>query len=163
MTAPTDSPRIVWLVGNWAAREVGMQDVRWRQRLDNFRRAFATLERVDAGIGDRAPSDVERLALVQGFEFTHELAWNLLRDYLLERGNPTIAGSKDATRLAFQVGLLTDGELWMGMIVDRYLTSHTYEAELADAVAERVRHQYVPALRVLRDRFAELASEREAT
>lgn len=60
-------------------------DLRWRQRFDNFQRALLVLEQRD---------------LIQGFEFTHELAWNLLKDYLQHQGISGIIGSRDASRLA---------------------------------------------------------------
>ena len=60
-------------------------DLRWRQRFDNFQRALLVLE---------------QQGLIQGFEFTHELAWNLLKDYLQHQGISGIIGSRDASRLA---------------------------------------------------------------
>ncbi len=135
-----------------------MGDVRWQQRLDNYQRALATLERVVAGLGTATPGETERLAIIQAFEFTHELAWKVLKDFLRDQGFDGVVGSKDATRLGFAQGLLSSGEVWMAMIQARNLTSHTYEVETATEIAERVSREFLPAFRALALRMAGLAS-----
>ncbi|MFM7441215.1 MAG: HI0074 family nucleotidyltransferase substrate-binding subunit [Snowella sp.] len=75
---------------------------------------------------------------MQSFEYTHELAWNLLRDYLRDQRTQDIYGSRDATRIAFSVGLIEDGDSWMDMIKDRNQTSHTYNKVTAKAIAEKI-------------------------
>jgi len=112
-------------------------DLRWRQRFDNF--------------------ELEQQGLIQGFEFTHELAWNLLKDYLQYQGIEGIIGSRDATRLAFQSGLISDGESWMAMIKARNQSSHTYNLEQAQAIAQAVINRFAPLFGALRDRFAALS------
>ena len=62
--------------------ENDLEDVRWRQRFDSFERALATLERTAAALEGDAPTEIEQLALIQCFEFTHELAWKVCKDYL---------------------------------------------------------------------------------
>jgi nucleotidyltransferase substrate binding protein (TIGR01987 family) len=70
-------------------------------------------------------SELEQQGLVQGVEFTHELAWKV---YMEEQGVAGIIGSKNATREAFKNGLIDDGEAWMEMIKARNLSSHTFNA-----------------------------------
>ena len=109
-------------------------DVRWKQRLDNFSKAFAQFEK-GVAIGEkRTLSDLEKQGLIQAFEFTHELAWNVLNDYFSYQGASSITGSRDATREAFQKGLITDDEGWMEMIRSRNQTSHTYNQTTADEI-----------------------------
>ena len=56
-------------------------DIRWIQRLENFQRALATLQRaIDLG-HSRPLSELEEQGLIQAFEFTHELSWLLIRDF----------------------------------------------------------------------------------
>jgi nucleotidyltransferase substrate binding protein (TIGR01987 family) len=62
---------------------------------------------------ERDLSELEQQGLIQGFEFTHELAWNLLKDYLQYQGIEAITGSRDATRIAFRNGLISNGDTWM--------------------------------------------------
>ena len=71
--------------------------------------------------------ELEKQGLIQTFEFTHELAWNVMKDYFAWQGNPAITGSRDTAREAFQKGLIEDGEGWMEMIKSRNQTSHTYQ------------------------------------
>ena len=105
----------------------------------------------------RKLSNLEEQGLIQAFEFTHELAWNTLKDFLESRGaSPVIDGSRDATREAFVVGLLTDGEVWMNMIAHRNEWSHTYNQQTADAIAQAILTRYVAEFEIFQDRFSEL-------
>ena len=125
-------------------------DVRWRQRFDNFERALQVLER---GV------ELEQQGLIQVFEFTHELAGNLLKDYLQHQGIAGIIGSRDATRLAFQNDLISDGEGWMAMIKARNQSSHTYNLEQAQAIARDVIERFANLFGALRSRFTALSQE----
>lgn len=138
-------------------------EIRWIQRFDNFKRAFARLSEA-CGIADqRDLSDLERLGLIQAFEFTHELAWNTLKDFLSSRGSSeNLYGSKDATRAAFAAGLIEDGEAWMGMIAHRNESSHSYNDEAACRITEAVRTLYLPAFEAFHRRFLDLEMEEPA-
>jgi nucleotidyltransferase substrate binding protein (TIGR01987 family) len=131
------------------------EDVRWHQRLANYQRALASLTAAVELSRQRALSDLEQQGLIQAFEFTHELAWNCLRDYLRYQGEQNITGSRDATRRAFSVGLISDGEQWMDMIANRNRTSHTYNKATAVLISEAVIEHYHPL-------FIELANRLEA-
>lgn len=117
-------------------------DVRWKQRLANYRRAFAQLHAAVDLAQSRELSELERQGLIQSFEFTHELAWNVMKDYFAYQGNPAITGSRDAAREAFSNGLIEDGEGWMEMIQSRNQTTHTYNEQVAAAIATRVQDRY---------------------
>ncbi|MCP9818600.1 nucleotidyltransferase substrate binding protein [Synechococcus sp. Cruz-9H2] len=132
-------------------------DVRWRQRFDNFERALQVLERGVALARQRPLTELEQQGLIQSFEFTHELAWNLLKDYLQHQGITGLIGSRDATRLAFQNALISDGEGWMAMIKARNQSSHTYNLEQAQAIARDVIDCYAPLFGALRNRFSALS------
>ena len=133
-------------------------DLRWLQRFDNFRRALLVLERGVQLAQARELSELEQQGLIQGFEFTHELAWNLLKDYLTHQGIAGVVGSRDATRLAFQNGLIADGETWMEMIRSRNQSSHTYNLEQAQVIAREVIDRFYPAFCVLKEQFTTLAA-----
>ena len=134
-------------------------DIRWRQRFDNFQRALQVLERGVELARQRPLSELEQQGLIQGFEFTHELAWNLLKDYLQYQGISGIIGSRDATRLAFQNDLISDGEGWMEMIKARNQSSHTYNLEQANTIARDVIDRFAPLFGALRERFTALSQE----
>ena len=107
-------------------------DIRWRQRFQSFRKAFSQLSKAAAIAEERELSELEQQGLIQAFEFTHELAWQTLKDFLQAHGTTkNLYGSKDATREAFAQGLNDDGEEWMEMIESRNETSHAYNEETA--------------------------------
>lgn len=120
------------------------QDIRWQQRLDNYSKALEQLGNAVATSQQRPLSDLEKQGLIQAFEFTHELAWNVMRDYFAYQGNAGITGSRDAAREAFQKGLVEDGEGWMEMIKSRNQTSHTYQQKVADEIAGHIVERYFP-------------------
>lgn len=136
------------------------QDIRWLQRLDSYRRAMNKLEAAVSLSGERALSDLEQQGLIQAFEFTHELAWNCIRDYLSYQGEQNLFGSRDATRRAFQLGLIDNGEVWMDMITSRNLSSHTYNKATADRIGREITGRYFACFEQLLGCLNELA-ERE--
>ena len=119
-------------------------DIRWTQRLVNFRRALATLQRAIGLAQSRPLSELEELGLIQAFEFTHELSWLLIRDCLVDPGVAGISGSRDAVREAVVRQLLPQGDesVWMAMIRSRNLTSHTYNPAVAREIADLIVHRY---------------------
>ena len=136
------------------------QDVRWRQRLHNFNKAFSQLSAAATLAQKRSLSELEQQGLIQAFEFTHELAWNTLKDFLQASGTINLFGSRDATREAFAAGLIEDGKVWMAMIQSRNQTTHTYDQSTANEIAQSIISNYVPAFTKFQKRFLELASEK---
>lgn len=117
-------------------------DIRWQQRLANYAKALEQLGNAVATSQQRTLTELEKQGLIQAFEFTHELAWNVMKDYFAYQGNPSITGSRDAAREAFQKGLVEDGEGWMEMIKSRNQTSHTYQQTVADEIAGLILERY---------------------
>jgi nucleotidyltransferase substrate binding protein (TIGR01987 family) len=120
------------------------QDIRWQQRFANYKKALLQLQDAVELSGQRTLSNLEKQGVIQAFEFTHELAWNVLKDYLKDQGNQNIKGSKDATREAFKVELIADGEQWMAMIQSRNISSHTYDERTAEQLVSAIIKQYFP-------------------
>lgn len=117
-------------------------DNRWKQRLENYTKALRQLESAVTLSRERDLSDLEEQGLIQAFEFSHELAWNVMKDYFLFQGNSNITGSRDASREAFQVGLVSDGDGWMEMLKSRNQTSHTYNEDIASDIANKIKNRY---------------------
>lgn len=117
------------------------QDIRWKQRFSNFAKAFNKLSEIELDV-DNKLSDIEKEGFIQRFEFTHELAWNVMKDFLKEKGFQGIIGSKDATKLAFQNELIENGQVWMDMIDSRNQTVHTYNDEILDTQFNKIRNIY---------------------
>jgi nucleotidyltransferase substrate binding protein (TIGR01987 family) len=141
--------------------EAVQDDICWKQRFNNYLRAFQTLRRAVEPAGQRDLTELEQQGLVQGFEFTHELAWNVLKDYLEEKGISGIIGSKNATRGAFKNGLIEDGKAWMDMVKARNLSSHTYNPEIAEEIVENILTRFYPAFEQMFRKFNGLADQIE--
>lgn len=129
-------------------------DIRWKQRFQNYCKAFSRFSEAVALANERPLSDLERQGLIQSFEFTQELSWKTMKDFLEYKGvSENIIGSRDAVRLAFSAGIITDGDVWMDMIASRNASSHTYNDETAEAVAGKCVHSYCAAFRKLKERL----------
>lgn len=135
------------------------EDIRWKQRFRNYQRALQTITEAVKLSNQRELSRLEQQGLIQGFEFTHELAWNVLKDYLEEQGFVQIVGSKNATRTAFKNELICDGEVWMDMIKSRNLSSHTYNNEIAEAIVDDILMRFYPAFTAMQNTFGDLADK----
>lgn len=118
------------------------QDIRWKQRFEHFSNALKLLN-IAVAMDFEKMDDLQKEGFVQRFEFTHELAWKLMKDYLNYQGNFEINGSRDATREAFKVGLIQDGNVWMDMIKSRNLSSHTYDEATLREILENVSKKYI--------------------
>jgi nucleotidyltransferase substrate binding protein (TIGR01987 family) len=90
----------------------------------------------------RPLSELEEQGVIQAFEYTHELAWNVLKDFLEEQGLRDLYGSKDSSREAFKRGLIENGDIWMDMIQSRNLTSHTYNRNISQKIVQAVLEHY---------------------
>lgn len=135
------------------------EDIRWKQRFNNFLKALQTLTEAVKLAQQRPLTQLEQLGLIQGFKFTHELAWNVLKDYLDAQGFVGLIGSKNATRQAFKDALIQDGEAWMDMIKARNLTSHTYSTAIASDIANDILTRFYPAFSAMANTFAALATQ----
>lgn len=135
------------------------EDIRWKQRFNNFLKALQTLTEAVELAQQRPLTKLEQQGLIQGFEFTHELAWNVLKDYLDAQGFVGLIGSKNATRQAFKDALIQDGEAWMDMIKARNLTSHTYNTAIASGIADDILTRFYPAFTAMANTFAVLGTQ----
>ena len=138
------------------------EDIRWLQRLDNFKRSMLQLEQAVILSKQRALSDLEQQGLIQAFEYNYELAWNVIKDFYSYQGDTEdIQGSRDAFRIAFNRGLVAEGQLWMDMIKSRQHTVHSYNKTTADEIALEVIQRYYPALMALKQQLTDKAAAYE--
>jgi len=137
------------------------KDIRWEQRFSNYGKALNKLaqsveyifhnilEKDDDSLNDEklefVLEEMIKEGLIHRFEYTHELAWNVMKDYAEYQGNNSVGGSRDATREAFQLKLITDGEIWMDMISSRNKTSYTNNEETANEIYSKILNEYYPA------------------
>jgi nucleotidyltransferase substrate binding protein (TIGR01987 family) len=115
------------------------EDIRWEQRFSNYRKALAQLSKF---INKGDLSELEEQGLIKAFEYTYELAWSTLKDYLQYQGISNITGARDTFREALIADLITDGLEWMSMILSRNLTSHSYNQDTADEISDLIKRSY---------------------
>lgn len=118
------------------------QDIRWLQRFQNFKKAHRQLQQAIQLMQQRNLSELEKQGTIQAFEFTYELAWNVLRDFLIWQGAESISGSRDAIREAFKRELIIDGHAWLEMLKDRNRTVHTYNETTANEILKNIQAHY---------------------
>ncbi|MBF0299396.1 MAG: nucleotidyltransferase substrate binding protein [Oligoflexia bacterium] len=116
-----------------------MNKLRWQQHFSNLKKAFSQLEEITS---QKNLNKFEEQGLIQCFEYTYELSWKTLQDYLLYKGYSDIAGPRPTIEQSFQDGLITDGEEWMKMLKSRNLTTHTYDETMAKEIIEKIRNKY---------------------
>jgi len=129
------------------------KDIRWIQRFSNYQKALKQLSKF---IEKKDLNELEEQGLIQSFEYTHELAWNTLKDFLESRGNEKIYGSKDATREAFKLNLIESGDVWMDMIQSRNESSHTYNDEISKKISQSIINKYHSEFVTLESKLKEL-------
>ena len=139
------------------------QDIRWQQRLANYQRALVQLQAAVDLQAQRPLSELEQQGLIQAFEFTHELAWNVMKDFFIYQGRSDITGSRDATRAAFAVQLVEDGEGWMEMIASRNQSSHTYNRATAQTLVQRIVERYAALFAAFAQRMLGLQRDEGGT
>lgn len=128
-------------------------DIRWQQRLESFGRALGQMEAAVALKDTRTLSNLEMEGLVQRFEITQELAWKTIKDFYESQGDTNLQGSRDAFRLAFERGLITDGQVFMDTIKSRNLAAHTYREEILRQLDRDITTRYLPAFQELWQRL----------
>lgn len=121
-------------------------DVRWKQRFANFARAYTLLAEALVQ-GPEALTALEKEGVVQRFEYTLELAWKTLKDYLESGGlviNPVTP--RQVIKDAFSARILVDGQVWIDMLDHRNLLSHTYDSEVFAVAVDAIAARYLSAI-----------------
>tara|TARA_Y100001933_G_C18922193_1_gene531481 strand:+ start:194 stop:607 length:414 start_codon:yes stop_codon:yes gene_type:complete len=136
-----------------------MTDIRWIQRFNNYKKALSQLEAAVLLMEERDLSLLEKQGAIQAFEFTHELAWKTMKDFLNERGNTEIYGSKDSARQAFKYGLISDGDTWLQMVKSRNLTSHTYNEKISEDIIHLIKTAYFKAFKSFEEKMKSILEE----
>ena len=160
------------------AKIIIMEDIRWEQRFSNFNKALSKLEESVEYIKHNFLDDENELesenlghvvdelikeGLIQRFEYTHELAWNVMKDYAYFQGNSTVGGSRDATREAFKLQIIDDADIWMDMIQSRNKTSHTYNEETANEIFSKIINDYFSLFVNFRNVMEEKRSDEQSS
>ena len=121
-------------------------DIRWRQRFENFDRALGLLREALAD-GQESLSPLEQEGAAQRLEYTLELAWKCMKDYLEDSGVAiSPATPRQVIKEAFVAKIITDGQVWIDMLNHRNLLSHTYDFAVFEDAIRATGERYLPAL-----------------
>ncbi len=120
------------------------QDIRWKQRFEHFVNAFKQLRNAKKITSEREFTELELQGVIQAFEVSQEFSWKVMKDFLEEQGKTDLFGSKNAVREAFNVGLISEGEIWLDMIKSRNVTSHIYDENEVKVILETILNTYFP-------------------
>ena len=133
-------------------------DIRWKQRFDNLQRAYRRL-RWALEIHQQDPSDeLIRMAVIKAYEFTFELSWKTLKDFLAYNGIDAKL-PREVLKQAFATGLVIDGQLWIDMLEERNLMAHTYDDARARKAVYQIQERYLGGLQQLHDMLASKLQE----
>ena len=133
------------------------EDVRWKQRYTNFSKAMNHLENA---LQIPNPDMVQKAGIIQFFEMSFELAWNMVKDYLEEQGFVDVKSPRSALKKAFEMNILENGHDWMNLLQDRNLTSHTYDEQKATDMEQLISNKYFPLLKSLLLSFRQKLDEK---
>lgn len=133
-----------------------MSDIRWQQRFQNFERAYSLLKTAFEDRELDSFSDLEKEGLIQRFEYSFELGWNVLKDVLEYNGisRERLSGPRPVIKEAFSFGLIEDGQVWIAMMLHRNQLSHMYDSTVSEVVLEAIRDRYVSEFGVLHKSLA---------
>lgn len=133
------------------------QDIRWKQRFQNFSKALDYLE---TALEIENPDIIQKAGTIQFFEMSFELSWNLVKDYLEEQGFVDVKSPRTALKKAFEIGIIEKGHDWMDLLLDRNLTAHTYDEQKATEMELLILNKYFPILKSLHQHFNEKLNEK---
>jgi nucleotidyltransferase substrate binding protein (TIGR01987 family) len=107
------------------------------KKLIQFEKTLSKLK----DILNKEESEEIRDATIKRFEFTFELCWKSLQEFFKEKGI-IFRSPKDCFKQAFSYGLIENEDIWINIIQDRNLTTHTYQEEIAKEIYLKIK-EYV--------------------
>ena len=117
---------------------------RWMQRRDDFKNA---LSRLKEALQEENVTDIVIDGVLHRFEFTFELAWKTMKDYLEYMGISEKTGSpREVIQSAFHSNLIEDGEDWIEMMLSRNTLSHLYDEEESRKIYNKIKEKYAHML-----------------
>ena len=122
-----------------------------KEKYENYNKA---LEKLKNALERDESDELVLDAVIQRFEFTYELSWKLMKLYLSYSGIAGVRTPRAAFKEAFAAGMIKEGDVWIDMLDDRILTSHTYDESEARNIYSKIKTKYVVAFDDLRESIA---------
>lgn len=130
-----------------------IDEVRWKQRFENYEKAYLSLIESQQALNRDSNNKFIQDSLIQRYEYTVELAWKTIKDYLEYQGFIDVTSPKKVIRKAYSEKMITNGEGWMDALNDRNRTSHAYEESMATDVASSILNNHIPLFTTLYNYF----------
>lgn len=121
------------------------KEIRWKQRFQNFEKAFYLLERT---INIENKSEAENGGLIQFYEVSFELSWKIMKDYLEAEGY-VVKSPRTTIKQAIQSEIIDNGHLWIDALDDRNLSTHLYDEEAIKNISKKIENVYFPEIKKL--------------
>lgn len=137
-----------------------MTFIRFVQRLENFQKAYSLLYEALQSQSLEEMNDLEKEGLIQRFEYTYELSWKCLKDYLEYSGvilEPLTP--RQVIKEAFVAQLIENGDAWIAMLESRNRMSHDYDRKYFEETMESIAFSFVPLFGLLLEKLQGLAKE----
>ena len=122
------------------------KDIRWKQRFENFTKARKKLHNALSFHKQDVDNELYQLALIQSFEFTYELGWKTIKDFLQYEGVKNVSLPREVIKHGFHHNIIEDGQIWINMLEDRNLMAHTYDEKKANKAVYNITEYYVKAI-----------------
>ena len=126
---------------------------RFEERQSDYKKALLKLKEAL----QEEPTEIVIDGILHRYEFTFELAWKTIKDYLEYMGIVNKVGSpRENIQLAYQQGIINDGELWIEMMLSRNSLSHLYDEETSGKIYNDIKNKYIQAFEKLEEKFEEI-------
>ncbi len=132
------------------------EDTRRKQQYRNFTKSMQHLE---SALQIPNPDILQKAGMIQFFEMSFELSWNMVKDYLEVQGFMDIKSPRGAIEKAYEMGMKENGHDWMDLLSDRNLTTHTYDEQKATEMELLIKNKYFPLLNSLHNSFKQKLDE----
>lgn len=125
-------------------------------KYENFGNAVNRLNEANVAYKRNSDNDIYQDALIKRFEFTFELAWKTLREFMLDQGySLEILSPKGVISFAWREGIISNEELWLDMLQSRNMSAHDYGRELSADIADKISNHYCKELTALKKYIAD--------
>lgn len=121
--------------------------IRWKQRFENFQKAFFNLQEVTQ-MNENKLSNLEKEGVIQRFKVLIELSWKTMKDFLESEGFEP-KSPKETVRQALSYGLINEAQKWLEALQRRNVTSHTYDAQGLEENLSYILEEFYPLVESL--------------
>lgn len=133
---------------------------RFEERKKDYQSALRKLEEALIENINELPENTKQIIIdgvLHRFEFTFELAWKTIKDYLEYMGITDRTGSpRENIQQAFKQGIIEDGEIWIKIMLSRNEISHLYDEKASRRIYQEIKENYLVEFKKLEERFEQI-------